>query len=55
MLNCPFSYRFSLFQKRKVLSDESLPEEFKLALAESLQQGIFSSVHTRISYSAALA
>ncbi len=31
-------------QKRKVLSDDALPEEFKLALAESLQQGIFSSV-----------
>ena len=33
-------------QKRKVLSDEALPEEFKLALAESLQHGIFSSVWT---------
>jgi hypothetical protein len=27
-----------------VLSDDALPEEFKLALAESLQHGIFSSV-----------
>ena len=27
-----------------VLSDNALPEEFRLALAEKLQQGIFSSV-----------
>ena len=32
------------WQKHNVLSDAALPEEFKLALAESLQHGIFSSV-----------
>ena len=31
-------------QKRAVLTDDSLPEEFKLALAERMQQGIFSQV-----------
>ena len=35
------------WQKRSVLSDVTLPEEFKLALAESLQHGIFSSVWAR--------
>jgi hypothetical protein len=35
------------YQKRRVLSDDALPEEFKLALAESLQHGVFSSVCTQ--------
>ena len=38
----------SFAQKRMVLSDNSLPEEFRLALAEKLQQGIFSSVSKNI-------
>ena len=36
--------RLGTWQKHNVLSDAALPEEFKLALAESLQHGIFSSV-----------